>query len=90
MKGEITSAEQPYEIRQRFHEVLRRLIGKLIAQDNAWLSLECLAVYGLTYTILGPRPSATSLETRIPTGNTEVSASAIPLTPSRAPSSRPG
>jgi hypothetical protein len=35
---------------ERFHDLLRRLVGELIGQDNARLSLECLAlVTGLAY-----------------------------------------
>jgi hypothetical protein len=35
---------------ERLHDLLRRLVGELIGQDNARLSLECLAlVTGLSY-----------------------------------------
>jgi len=41
-------AEDPGD--ERLHDLLRRLIGELIGQDNARLSLECLAlVTGLAY-----------------------------------------
>lgn len=38
------------ESTERVHDVLRRLVGELIGQDNSRLSLECLAlVTGLSY-----------------------------------------
>jgi hypothetical protein len=43
---EDTDAAEP----ERLHDLLRRLVGELIGQDNARLSLECLAlVTGLAY-----------------------------------------
>jgi hypothetical protein len=41
-------AEEPED--DRFHDLIRRLVGELLSQENARLSLECLAlVTGLAY-----------------------------------------